>query len=618
MRVGRQVWWLGLVWVVVAGCAPGTGGGDEPDMAQGVGRDARVEGGGDRGVGDFGGGPGDGAVGDGAVGDGGGVDLGGDFGGMDLGQRDGSVADGSVPVLDESVPAPDESVRDESVPDESVPVLDASVPDESVPDESVPEPPDQGVPPPLGCGVRNAFPGLVAAGAGRRLRVDAFPSGHVQRRGVSVYLPVGYGRDARARYPVMYMHDGQNLFEAGEAAFGVEWQVDETVDALTAAGVVAPMIVVGIDNTPGRVREYTPSVDPGRGEGGEGGAYGRFIVEELKPWVEHNFAVGCGPAFAGLGGSSLGGLISLYIAEQHPDRFGRVAALSPSLWWNGREALSWVGSLAAGWDAGDRLWVDAGNGEGEDPDGDGLRSVVADVEALVAGLLAEGVVFGAELGLQVEAGAAHNEAAWAGRLPDVLTFLWGPAAGRAVALAGRPLRWPLSPGERAPVRVDAEWAGPLTMTVPPGEVALRSLTPAVAVVEGSGVRAVAVGQARVEVVAVGVEGEVEFLVVAPGQTTIEVTVPADTPAGSVVYVAGSDPAIGGWAPDGFALTPAGGRRWTGVLAMPLGTRFEFKITRGSWETVEKGPNGEELPNRVAVAAGAVIAVEVAGWRDLFE
>ncbi|MEZ4436433.1 MAG: CBM20 domain-containing protein, partial [bacterium] len=210
------------------------------------------------------------------------------------------------------------------------------------------------------------------------------------------------------------------------------------------------------------------------------------------------------------------------------------------------------------------------------------------------------------------------EGAWARRLPDVLTFLWGPALGAPVELVGGPLRWPLSPGEVVPVRVDARWDVPLTLTAPPSEVVVESLTPGVATVDADAVTAVAPGEARLRVAYGGLEGVVVFEVVAAEATVIEVGVPVSTPADAVVYVAGSDPAIGAWDAAGFALTPQGGGRWAGVLPMPLGTRFEFKITRGSWETVEKGAGGEELPNRVAVTAGVPIVVEVVGWRDDFE
>lgn len=661
--ITRSGLYAALLALLLVGCG-GEGDGDGADMSEGPLRDAQVE---RPEVGADAAPPADRGAGE--------PDFAGDEGAPtpDRGSPDPDRGvfepDEGSPALDEGVPEPDRGSPDADAevpdpdqgspdgdadvpdPDQGSPDLDADVPDPDQgspdPDLGVPDPdrgspdpdfdlpdPDEGLPefdlgppdpdagpigPPVGdgCGLDNPFPGVRAVGAGRRLRVEQFPSGHIRRRDVSIWLPEGYAMDRAHRYPVLYMHDGQNLFEAGEAAFGVEWQVDETVDALTEAGVIEPMIVVGLHNTAERVREYTPSVDPGRMQGGEAGAYARFIVEELKPWVEHSFLVRCGPEATGLAGSSLGGLVSLYIAWEHPGVFGRVAALSPSLWWNGRESFGWVDGLAETLSGG-RLWLDGGNGEGDDPDGDGLRSVASDVEDLVGALRAAGMTYGSDLGMQIEPRAPHNEGAWAGRLPDVMTFLWGAAPGEPVELMGGPLRWPLSPGETAPVRVDAQWLIPLRLTAPPTDVELVSQTPAVATVDGDAVTAVAPGEAQLIARYAGLEGVLIFDVVAADVTPIEVTVPATTPADATIYLAGSDPAIGGWAADGFALNPQGDGRWTGVLPMPLGTRFEYKVTRGTWETVEKGPNNEELPNRVAITDGEAIVIQVEAWRDDFE
>ena len=152
-------------------------------------------------------------------------------------------------------------------------------------------------------------------------------------RVVDVYLPVDYDSDPQARFPVLYMHDGQNLFDPMQAAFGVAWEVDETLDALTAAGHVPACIVVGVHNTAGRMEDYTPDVDPTYG-GGAGDLYADFLAEVLKPVIDAHFRTQPGRETTAVMGSSLGGLISLHIFTRHPDVFGRVGAVSPSLWWN--------------------------------------------------------------------------------------------------------------------------------------------------------------------------------------------------------------------------------------------------------------------------------------------
>ena len=104
-------------------------------------------------------------------------------------------------------------------------------------------------------------------------------------RSLRIYLPPSYQENAAKRYPVLYMHDGQNLFDAKTAAYGVEWGIDETINRLVATGVMDEVIVVGIDNTPDRIPEYTPCCDPKYG-GGKLDAYEAFIVDTVKPYID--------------------------------------------------------------------------------------------------------------------------------------------------------------------------------------------------------------------------------------------------------------------------------------------------------------------------------------------
>src|SRR5438067_3163560 len=142
-----------------------------------------------------------------------------------------------------------------------------------------------------------------------------FPSRTLgNRRDILVYLPPGYRRFLRRHYPVLYLHDGQNLFDSATAFGGVEWGVDETAQRLILGGKIEPLIIIGIYNTgEQRIDEYTPTIDPRQQRGGKADLYGRFIVEELKPFIDHRYRTMAGPEFTGLGGSSLGGLVSFYL-----------------------------------------------------------------------------------------------------------------------------------------------------------------------------------------------------------------------------------------------------------------------------------------------------------------
>src|SRR5579863_1839048 len=160
-------------------------------------------------------------------------------------------------------------------------------------------------------------------------------------RFLRVWLPPGYDDAANAgrRYPVFYLNDGQNLFEPATSFTGIEWQVDETADRLIREGVVPPMIYVGLDNAGrARIREYMPhrSLHPMMLRV-QGTRYPNFLIKEVMPFMARNYRVATGPENTGLGGSSLGALISLYTAEVRPGVFGRLLVESPSLWASNRQ-----------------------------------------------------------------------------------------------------------------------------------------------------------------------------------------------------------------------------------------------------------------------------------------
>jgi predicted alpha/beta superfamily hydrolase len=147
---------------------------------------------------------------------------------------------------------------------------------------------------------------------------DGFRSEHLaNERAVVVYVPPGYDA-SDARYPVLYMHDGQNLFDEA-TAFRHEWRVDETAQRLITAGLVEPLLIVGIYNTgETRVDEYTPTASPDTGRGGKADRYGRMLVDELKPFVDRTYRTRPDAGDTAMGGSSLGGLLTLYLGLHYP------------------------------------------------------------------------------------------------------------------------------------------------------------------------------------------------------------------------------------------------------------------------------------------------------------
>ena len=147
---------------------------------------------------------------------------------------------------------------------------------------------------------------------------DAFPSKFVRPRDVLVWLPPGYARDPKQRYPVVYFHDGQNVFDAATSFIGAEWGADEAADRLIGSGKIPPVIMVAVSNTAARMDEYTSTRDE-RSGGGNSGAYFRFLVEELQPFMNRTYRTRTTPRHTAVIGSSLGGLAALNLGLSYPE-----------------------------------------------------------------------------------------------------------------------------------------------------------------------------------------------------------------------------------------------------------------------------------------------------------
>ena len=229
-------------------------------------------------------------------------------------------------------------------------------------------------------------------------------------RDLLAYLPPSYG-DGDRRYPVIYMHDGQNLFDQA-TSFGGEWRVDETMEEAAGEGVEA--IVIGVPNMgEERCEEYSPWVDA-RAGGGCGNDYLEFLVRTVKPLVDESFRTLPDREHTGIVGSSMGGLISLYAFFREPHHFGACGAMSPALWFGKRAILPFVEAAEA---PPGRIWLDVGTGEG--------ARTVMNVRLLRDLLHRKGYVEGESLRVMIAAGAAHNEAAWGRRIKKAIPFLLG-------------------------------------------------------------------------------------------------------------------------------------------------------------------------------------------------
>jgi predicted alpha/beta superfamily hydrolase len=240
-------------------------------------------------------------------------------------------------------------------------------------------------------------------------------------RNIIVYLPPDYATNKSRRYSVLYLNDGQNLFD-GATSFipGQEWRVDETAQRLITTGKIEPLIIVGIYNTKDRIDEYTPAADAKYKLGGKADLYGRMLVEELKPFIDAEYRTRKDAGNTGLGGSSLGGLVSLYLALKYPAVFGRVAVVSPSVWFANKQIVHHVEAFRKR--PGVRIWLDTGTKEGRTAEE--AQQTVNDARLLKETLVKKGWKVRKDLNYLEAEGAEHNEAAWAARVASILTFLF--------------------------------------------------------------------------------------------------------------------------------------------------------------------------------------------------
>lgn len=242
------------------------------------------------------------------------------------------------------------------------------------------------------------------------IKTDFFIPQLNRYRRVWVYFPKDYDTNLQKKYPVLYMHDGQNLFDK-KTSFSGEWEVDETLNKLAA-----DCIVVGIDNGgANRIAEYTPYTNP-KYNGGDGAKYIDFVVNTLKPYIDQNYRTKTDRENTGIGGSSLGGLISFWAAINYQNTFGKAMVFSPSFWWN-----SSIFDLVKekGKQQNMKFYIIAGEQEG-DPD------MVPDATKMAGDLLKNGFAKN-EVFFTTHADGQHKEWYWAREFGAAYQWLFADA-----------------------------------------------------------------------------------------------------------------------------------------------------------------------------------------------
>ncbi len=226
-------------------------------------------------------------------------------------------------------------------------------------------------------------------------------------RDIIVWLPPSYEKNAKKSYPVLYMHDGQNLFDPSTAFMGYDWRVDEVADSLIKWKKIEEVIVVGIYNSPDRLPEYSDSP--------LGAAYLNFVVSVLKPMIDSVYRTKPGREFTGIAGSSLGGLSSLLFAWKRPDVFGMAACLSPSFWYDDEKTLKEIREYS-GPKKNIKIYLDCGGRE---------KELLSGYKRMVEILKSKGFKKGKDLEYTLDSKGTHSEYYWAKRIWRPLVFFYG-------------------------------------------------------------------------------------------------------------------------------------------------------------------------------------------------
>ncbi|MBF0542792.1 MAG: hypothetical protein HQM08_00040 [Candidatus Riflebacteria bacterium] len=255
-----------------------------------------------------------------------------------------------------------------------------------------------------------------------RFHKKFYSSNLKNERTIIVYLPPDYEKQRKMRCPVFYMHDGQNIFDASTCSSGFEWQADETAERLIKSGRLPPMIIVGIYNNEDRVDEYLPIRDKERQKGGKASKYAKFVVEEVKPFIDKTYRTLPGKETTGICGSSFGGLVSLYICSKYPQVFSMCGIVSPGLWVGNAWILKQVKKTGE-WLKGVRFWLDMGSQEGDDISefNEGIQNT-RDLEKI---FLEKGLLPGRDYYYLEVAGGRHHESDWAERFDKILLYFFG-------------------------------------------------------------------------------------------------------------------------------------------------------------------------------------------------
>ncbi len=238
------------------------------------------------------------------------------------------------------------------------------------------------------------------------------------RRKIRIYLPLSYAAQKNKYYPVLYVHDGQNVFHAAESFSGESWNLHQTAEKLIRKKLIEEIVIVAADNMgEQRLSEYAHQDGFYKGEKvkARGFKYEKFLIQELMPYIENNYRVKQGAENTALMGSSMGGLVTFNIGLRRTDLFSKLGVMSPSFWWGKSSPLEKINSYNYQ-KLNSKIWLDTGDAEGK---------FMSFNEAVISRLKYLKQSLNLDLLYYQVPGAVHSETAWAARVHCPLIYFYG-------------------------------------------------------------------------------------------------------------------------------------------------------------------------------------------------